>query len=192
MTMSPIIELSRYEQQNKNMKIDESLFAAIGQGDKDAFLKLYKQTAKTVYAYSLSILRNTADAEDAMQETFLKIRSSAHLYHESGKPMAWIFTIARNICLMKFRKEKTTLSLPLENAGEIPDFGQIKNAEDRMVIKALFSELKEDECQIILLHSVSGMKHREISELMQIPLPTVLSKYNRGLKKLRTKLEERS
>ena len=166
----------------------EELIKKIGEGSRDSFTDLYRSTAKAVYSYALSIMRNTPDAEDAMQETFLSIRSAAHLYKPSGKPMAWIFRITRNICLMKLRKEKKIT--PLEDIREIPDLSMLENSDDRMTLDILFSKLKEDECQIIILHSVSGLKHREISELLDMPLPTVLSKYNRGLKKLRKELEE--
>lgn len=60
-----------------------------------------------------------------------------------------------------------------------------------MVLETAFQVLSREECQIIVLHAVSGLKHREISEVLQIPLSTVLSKYNRGIKKLRKQLEER-
>ena len=90
-------------QQRETVKIDESLFSRIGAGEKDAFCELYEQISNIVFSYALSLLRNREDAEDAMQETFLKIRSAAHLYVPMGKPMAWIFTITRNICLAKYR-----------------------------------------------------------------------------------------
>ena len=60
-----------------------------------------------------------------------------------------------------------------------------------MVLKTAFELLSEEECRIIILHAVSGMRHREIGELLQLPVSTVLSKYNRGLKKLRRELEEK-
>lgn len=175
--------------ENETIKIDEALINRIGQGDKEAFCKLYGQTGNAVYSYALSLLRNQQDAEDAMQETFLKIRSAAHLYIPMGKPMAWILTIARNICMMKFRQKKHSSVIPLEEIKEELDFGQIEDREDRIVLKAAFQILSEEECQIIVLHAVSGLKHREISGLLRLPLSTVLSKYNRGLKKLRDRLE---
>lgn len=73
--------------------IDETLFYRISAGNKDAFCTLYEQTASAVYAYALSLLHNQRDAEDAMQETYLKIRSAAHLYHgkadnrQAGQPI---------------------------------------------------------------------------------------------------------
>ncbi len=171
------------------IQLDESLFLRIAAEDKAAFCTLYETCSSTVFAYALSILRNRDDADDAMQDTFLKIRSAAHLYKPQGKPMAWIFKITKNICLMMIRKKVHTVQLPEEDAQ--PDLGldQIDNAEDRMTLEKAFTVLPEDTCQIIMLHAVSGMKHREVAELLNMPISTVLSKYNRGIKRLQSELE---
>lgn len=175
---------------SKELIIDENLFCAIASGDKEAFCTLYQQTRSAVFTYTLSLLRNQADANDATQDTYLKIRAAAHLYHPAGKPMAWIFTIARNICLMKIRQQKHYASFELEEDTPMLDFDQIEDLEDRMVLQTAFRVLSKEECQIVFLHAVTGYKHRQISEILQIPLSTVLSKYNRSLKKLRSALEE--
>lgn len=177
--------------QKETLKIDETLFSKIGAGDQNAFCTLYCQTKSAVYAYSLSILHNQIDAEDAMQETYLKIRGAAHLYQMQGKPLAWILTITRNICLMKYRQQRRQFTCPEEELKEAIDFGQITDREDRIVLETAFEVLSKEECQIIVLHAVSGMKHREISALLDMPVSTILSKYNRGLKKLRGQLEGR-
>ncbi len=175
--------------QQVGIQLDESLFPRIALEDKAAFCALYEACSSAVFAYALSILRNRADAEDAMQDTFLKIRSAAHLYKPQGKPMAWVFTITRNICLMMYRKKAHVIQMNDEDRE--PDLGldQIENVEDRLTLEKAFSVLQEDTCQIIMLHAVSGMKHREIAGLLNMPLSTVLSKYNRGIKKLQKELE---
>ncbi len=175
--------------QQVGIQLDESLFPRIAAEEKEAFCTLYEACSSAIFAYALSILRNRDDAEDAMQDTFLKIRSAAHLYKPQGKPMAWIFTITKNVCLMMYRKRQHIVRLSEES--EEPDFGldQIENLEDRMTLEKAFTVLPEDSCRIIMLHAVSGMKHREIAELLNMPISTVLSKYNRGIKKLQTELE---
>ena len=171
------------------IQLDESLFSRIAAEDKEAFCTLYESCSSAVFAYALSILRNRSDAEDAMQDTFLKIRSAAHLYKPQGKPAAWIFTITKNVCLMAYRRKARIVSLTEEPA--VPDLGldQIENIEDKMTLEKAFTVLQEDTCQIIMLHAVSGLKHREIASLLNMPISTVLSKYNRGIKKLQTELE---
>lgn len=148
-------------------------------------------------AYSKPENRETINIDETVfyrisageKETFLKIRSAAHLYRPMDKPMAWIFTIARNVCLMKFRKQKHYSSVSVDELREIPDCSDIRDRGDRIVLETAFQVLTKEECQIIVLHAVSGMKHREISELLHLPLSTVLSRYNRSIKKLRRQLE---
>ncbi len=178
-------------QEKETIFIEETIFYRIGAGDKTAFCELYEKTRNAVFSYALSLLCNREDAEDAMQETYLKIRSAAHLYQPMGKPMAWVFTIARNVCMMKFRQRKHYSGVSLDEIREDIDCSDIEDREDRIVLETAFHILSREECQIIVLYAVSGLKHREISELLSIPLSTVLSKYNRGIKKLRKQLEER-
>lgn len=174
--------------------IKESLIERIAEDDMDAFEELYRATDKTVYAYILSVIKNPEDAKDIMQETYLKIRSAAHLYKKQGKPMAWIFTIAKNLCLMRIRTNGRTIDGPIEDyegSPELTTSGDFRS-EDRIVLQAALDILAEEEREIVILHAVSGWKHHEIAEHLGMPLSTVLSKYNRSLKKLKKYLIERS
>lgn len=170
----------------------EVLLKRTGEGDREAFHQLYLETEKAVYSFALSILKNQQDAEEVLQETYLKIWLGAGEYVPQGKPLAWIFTIARNLCYMKFREKK-----------QMADFGQelleqeepsefclpLEQMADSMVLKAALEILKEEERQIVLLHVAAGLKHREIALGLGLPLSTVLSKYNRSMKKLKEYLE---
>lgn len=169
--------------------IDDSLLLGVAEENKQAFTELYRMAGQSVYAYALSILKDPTEAEDVLQDTFLKIRSAAHLYRPMGKPMAWVLTITRNICLMKLRQRQKLSLFPLERMDEPAELDQITDLEDRMVLRTALRVLPEDECQIIVLHAVTGWKHREIAQQMELPLSTVLSKYRRGLKKLQVELE---
>lgn len=170
---------------------EDRLIAEIGRENQDAFRELYKMHAKTIYAYALSMLRNHHDAEEIMQDTFLKIRSSAHLYQSMGKPLAWMLQITKNFCLMRFRKEKKWSSSEFEQIENSSLLSYEMDAEDRIVLQAALELLSREERNIILLHAVTGLKHREIAENLGKPLSTVLSRYNRGLKKLRDFLQEK-
>lgn len=173
--------------------VNEDLLKQVGEGSQEAFKKLYENTDKALYGFILSILRNSYDAEEVMQETYMKIWTSASGYQAQGKPLAWMFTIARNLCYMKFREQKYQADVGLEelNQGENGEFcPQIENAVDKLVLQAALRALKEEERQIVLLKNSSGLKHREIAQIMGMPLATVLSKYNRAMKKLEHYLRE--
>ena len=172
---------------------DEELLRRVGSGDQDAFHQLYLSTDRTIYSFILSILKNPQDAEEIMQETYLKIWTSAGSYKSQGKPLAWMFTIARNLCYMKFRDQKREADIGLSDLseGEMGEFcPQIEDAADKMVLRTALQILNEEERQIVLLHTTAGMKHREIAADLEMPLATVLSKYNRAMKKLQKHLRE--
>ncbi|MEG1809706.1 MAG: RNA polymerase sigma factor [Oscillospiraceae bacterium] len=137
---------------------------------------------------TLSILKDPYNAQDAVQETFMKIREVSHLYRPNGKPLAWILTIAKNISLNFLRK--TSRETPSQDCVPEDDlrFSCVSDPTDRLVLSTALNILSEDERQIILLHVVSGVKHMEIAKALQLPLSTVLSRYHRALKKLKKHL----
>jgi RNA polymerase sigma-70 factor (ECF subfamily) len=185
-----IIYKNNVKKENKALSMDE-LLIRIAEGDMEAFRNLYELTDKAVYGFALSILKNHHDAEDVMQDTYLRIRAAAHLYRPNGKPMAWIFTIVRNIVFMKLRSSKR---FDFSDYNEIENdvkFSSIMDNEDRLVLEAAFKVLGEDERKIVMLHAITGLRHREIADIVEMPLATVLSKYNRALKKMKKFLNEK-
>lgn len=180
-----------HKQKNKNeIHIDENLFKRIGFNDMEALEDLYHLTERTLYAYILSMVKNHDETLDLMQETFIKIMSSAHLYKPMGKPLAWMFTIAKNLYRSKLRKDKREFNMDSEEVEDDIRFSYVTDPDDKIVLEAAFDILDEEERQIILLYAVSGLKHREIAESMGLKLSTTLSKYHRALKKLRKHFTE--
>lgn len=170
--------------------VDEELIFKIADGDMEAFRNLYDAVSGSVYGFVLSILKSKYDADDVLQDTFLKIYSNAQDYKAKGKPMAWILTIAKNSAYSKIREKSKSESLE-DQTTEPMDFSSINDAAQRILIETLFECLADEEKQILLLHAVSGMKYREIASFMDIPLNTVLSKYHRAVKKLKEKITEK-
>ena len=172
---------------------DEALLKKVAEGDQEAFQRLYQNTDRTMYSFILSIVKHPQDAEEIMQEVYLKIWTSAKSYKSQGKPLAWMFTIARNLCYMKFREQKHESDITLDDlsgteTGEVCT--EIEMAADKMVLLAALSILKEEEREVVLLHTSGGLKHREIAASLKIPLATALSRYNRAMKKLENYLRE--
>lgn len=168
----------------------EKCLRRVARGRKEAIGEIFDMTKTAVYGFVLSILKNAEDAEDVLQDTYIKIYLNADAYSPQGKPMAWIFTIARNLSLMKLRMRSRVADIPdyewEQLSGGDSEFG----TEDQMVLTAALSKLSKEESQIVMLHAVGGAKHREIADLLDLPLATVLSKYNRAIKKLQTILKE--
>lgn len=166
----------------------ERLLVCVARGEQEALETLYHSTRAAVYALALSVLKNTHDAEDVTQDTFVRVWESAPSYRPQGSPMAWILTVARNLARMKLRQGGKFADLDEEQWDAIPAENGL-DAEERFLLETALAKLSCEERQIVMLHAVSGLKHREIAHLLERPLATVLSKYNRALKKLRVQLE---
>lgn len=192
--VEPVIILHLAELDGLRETVDPSALdiyiRRIAQGDTHALESLYHETSSSVYGYALSILRNSHDAEDVLHDCYLAVHSAAANYSSSGKPMAWILTIAKHLCLMKLREHKKKADVEDEdffiNAQHHAD--SALTPEDAFILNECMNELSDEERQIVVLHVVSGFKHREIAAFLDMALPTVLSKYHRALKKLKTSL----
>ena len=172
---------------NNINQVTDDMILKIGEGDMDAFRCLYNCTHTAVYGYTLSYLKHPYDTEDVMQETYIRVRENAHRYVPNKKPMAWIFTIAKNLSLMKLRAQTV---VPLDTV-EVGCNGQMEHKIiENVVLRAVMDTLDEECRQIVILHSVTGLKFREISSYLGLGLSTVLSKYNRSIKKLQKNLKE--
>lgn len=166
----------------------ESLIGRMAKGDLSALATLYDATQTAVYAFALSLLRHREDAEDVRQDCYLALYGSAATYRPLGKPMAWIMTVARNLCLQRLRVRQRQAEYKEGDIAEnLPDL--VMAMEDRVVLRVCLGQLSEEEQQIIVLYAIGGLRHREIAEALDLPLSTVLSKYRRALKKLHRTLE---
>lgn len=173
----------------KELNVDETLILKLKYDDAEAFRELYEQASPAVFGYAFSILKNYEDARDVMQDAFLKIRSAAHLYEPQGKPMAWIMTITRNLCNMKFRQNTRMAETEDTDLDYLGCPAEVEDIELRLTLETAMKVLSGSEREVIILHTMTGMKHREIAQLLKMPLATVLAKYHRGLKKMRVSLE---
>ena len=172
------------------LNLDEALFPRIAANDMAAFEEFYRLTERTLYAFVLATLKNHDDALDVVQDTYLKIRSAAHLYQPMGKPMAWVFTIARNLSISKLRLKQKNDQIEMADLENDLNFSYVSDPEDQLVLQTALKILSLEETEIILLHAISGFTHREIAKNLDLNLSTVLSKYHRGLKKLKKYLIE--
>lgn len=167
----------------------EALLSGIAAGSREDLAELYRRTRAAVYGLALSYLKNGAEAEDVAQDTFVKVWAAAPSYRPQGKPMAWLLTIARNLALGRMRTAARIQDLSEAQWSAFSIESDTLTADDRTVLGAALGRLSDEERHIVVLHAVCGLKHREIAQFLDLALPTVLSKYHRSLKKLKTILE---
>lgn len=144
--------------------------AAVAAGSTEALERLYNTAKAAVYSYSLSVLRNVQDAEDVLHDCFVNIFTAAAGYRPHGKPMAWIITIAKNLCFARLRQHNRQEQLPDEDWSEmLADNAGLSN-EDRLVLRECLGRLSEEENRIVVLHAVAGFKHRRLLPLRECRL----------------------
>ena len=160
-----------------------NLLVLTASGDTDAFSQLYKKTARGVYAFIYTYLKNSADTEDAMQTVYLKVAKSANTFKKGTNGRAWILQIAKNhaLNLIKKRNRETGLEdLDLPSTKE----------HNGVVMDAMARVLSEEEQRLVVMHVLWGYKHREIAKIIDCPVGTITSKYKRAMEKLRKALKE--
>lgn len=165
----------------------KDLIRRIGLKEEAALAALYEQTSSAVFGFALSICKNHADAEEIMQDTYLAVDAHAERYKPTGSPMAWLLTITKNLALGRMRRgeRETTVETFPEQAHPSKTAEQTEN---KMILETAMTILSEEERQILILHAVTGLKHREIAAILGISLSGTLSKYHRALKKLQKQL----
>lgn len=155
---------------------------ALQSGDRTAFEEIYNHLKTPMYTIILRITRDRSLSEDILQEVFLK------LYQSPPKPpiknpRAYLFQMARNLAIDHVRK------LPRYANGESAEYSAHLPPDDfplKMDIDQAMKTLALRDCQVVSLRINGGLKFREISEVMDIPLGTVLWRYRKAIQQLRS------
>ena len=159
-------------------------------GDSNAFASLLEIYKKQLFTYLLRRSGNVETAEDLFQETAIKMWKHIKQYKDKNKFGSWLFAIAHNVSIDEFRKSKVRSEINNSIYGiEITDQNQIINSfetnEEISRINNSLSKLSEMQREVFLLRQHGELTFREIAELLNQPLNTVLSHMNYAVKKLK-------
>ena len=165
------------------------LMLQLQKGDENAFEKIYEETKRGLFAFILSICRHYQTAEDMMQTTYIRLRTTISSYKAGANAYAWLYTIANNVTLNEINRKKREQTSAFDDDSAM--YGSYKmNEEGSPIIAVMNKVLGDEERQIVTLHVIAGFKHREIAEMMGKPLGTVLWAYNNALAKMKKQLEK--
>lgn len=158
---------------------------SIAEGRSDSLAELYATLKKPVFVFALSILQDYQEAEDVMQETFLRVAAKSSDYRPGTNARAWIFSIARNLSLDILKRKK-----PVALTEDVADSGNFEEkAASAIDFLRMLRVLNENERQIVVMHFYGGLRKAEIAKLLGVPSANVRVTYGRALKKLKNSLK---
>lgn len=164
----------------------ESKVAALAGGDARAFDYIYEHTNRAVYFAILYIVGNKHDAEDLLQDTYVRALRSLGAYREDNFT-GWLVQMGKNLALNHVKRAKREVATDF--AEQSWRFGA-KEEPLPYVYDVAAKALTEEEYRIVMMCSVAGYKRREVAAMLNMPIGTVTWKYNEALKKLRVKLNK--
>lgn len=170
------------------------LLARVALGDRAAFQRLYDRTSAKLFGVTLRILSNKSEAEDAVQEVFVKVWQRAKGYRpDAASPMTWLIAIARNHAIDKVRARKPASS-DLDDAFDVSDPAMTPeqaaiNADDGSRIDECMKTLKPERADAVRRVYVEGESYNELADRLAVPLNTVRTWLRRSLLALRECLE---
>ncbi|MVO99969.1 MULTISPECIES: RNA polymerase sigma factor SigW [Paenibacillus] len=185
------------------MNLVETRLAKLARnGDRGAFEELVNLYKDKIFHLAYRMLGNKQEAEDAVQDTFLRVYNNLDRYDENQKFSTWIFRIGTNLCIDRLRKRKPTYSLD----AEMPDsdgndfyamlaskdnlpVDQIILSETQQVIRRAIDTLPEKYKSVVILRYLHDMSLQEIGDVLKMPVTTVKTRVHRGREYLRKKLE---
>lgn len=171
-------------------------------GDRRAFAELVELYKDKLYHLAYRMLNQSHEAEDVVQETFLRVYTNLHRYDETQKFSTWIYRIATNLCIDRLRKRKANYSLDAEMPdGEGADWysllpsdqatpeSEVVLSEMQGHIRAAIETLPEKYKSVVILRYLHDMSLQEIGDVLGMPVTTVKTRVHRGREFLRKKLE---
>lgn len=179
-------------QPNKDQQID-SLLGLCREGNQLAQLEVYNRYQKAMYNTALRIVKDTMEAEDVMQESFIAAFNKLDSFKGEATFGSWLKRIVVNKSIAKYKKNKRFTQLSVDQLAETSDQAYGLAEADYSSLKAqqvlqVMNALKDNYRQVLSLHLIEGYDHEEICEIMKISYANCRTMISRAKESLRSKL----
>ena len=170
MTVTPLaVDFSRPVITSATQPDDLQLAAGCAGGDSDAYAEVYRRFGERMKSIAFNHLGNIADAEDAVQETFVKLHRAARGFTGEAAFSTWLYRILVNTCLDMIRKRRRRIQeAPIDDVLTGVRAGIAVDDAKRMTLKKLLAELPEQRRRVFVLFEIEGLSHAEIGEILDI------------------------
>ncbi|MEM0906744.1 MAG: sigma-70 family RNA polymerase sigma factor [Pseudomonadota bacterium] len=169
----------------------EQLIERAALGDRSAFGALYDRASPKLFALCLRILSDRQEAEDAVQDAFVKIWRYAERYRAArAKPLTWMAAIARNVCIDRLRARKSPPAAlqaaeAVADATLRPDERALAKSSAKQLLDCI-DGLGDDTARLVRIAYFGGLTYAALAERDSVPLGTVKSRMRRALADLKT------
>ena len=165
--------------------------AGLSMRKRKVYVQAVKRHYKAIYAFLYHMSGNAATAEDLTQETFLSAWNALRRFEERSSAAVWLHRFALNAYRAHARGLKPEAGLMEDTAAESPDIvGQIDASELRRRAQEAVARLPDLYREVIVLRYYQGLKHREVAELLGVPIGTVQFRCHTAFDKLRADLKK--
>jgi RNA polymerase sigma-70 factor, ECF subfamily len=173
------------------VRTDTELIQLLQHGDRQAFADLYEHHKTAIYRYCLRMLIDSDAAEDATQETFLKMYASINNLQKTESFLPWLFSIARNEVMMHLRRNRRNGVHSDENVwDETTPYDMIVSVETTEIVQKLLQSMKNEYREVILLREYEQLSYTQIAEITCNTESSVKSRLFKARKALTKKLKE--
>ncbi len=163
------------------------LLRAVANGDRASFRELYAEAGGRLFAVCLRLMRNREEAEDVLQEAFIRIWERSYLFDPArGDALGWMATIARNCAVDRLRRPGRR-NLPFDEAvaEEIDAKAALPDTLSAVALRHCLENLRPEYREVIVLSYINGMTHDDLAQALGRPSGTVKSWIRRGLEQLK-------
>jgi RNA polymerase sigma-70 factor, ECF subfamily len=178
----------------EQLEDDSLLVVRVGEGDAKAYRELVRRHAEKLHHYALRLLRNSADAEDVIQDTFLRLWLRATDYMPTARVATWLHRITHNLALDRLRSRKYTEELADESElAHIPESqsDQLETKRDAEALHQALDALPSRQAAALVLVHLNGLSGKEASEVLGVgeaAIESLLARARRNLKAQMDKL----
>ncbi|MCM8531578.1 MAG: sigma-70 family RNA polymerase sigma factor [Lentisphaeraceae bacterium] len=153
---------------------------------------IYVQHKQGLFSLALSILRSSAEAEDAVHDAFVKLTKKD--ISDKSEPVAYVYATVRNTALDRLRRKKKIVDLPEfvfedKKSKEAIPGKSLQERERNFIVRKEIENLDEPQREVVMMKLYGGLTFEQISEALSEPLSTVSSRYARTLKSMKSKME---
>lgn len=159
-------------------------------GSMDDFAGLYDELSGPLRRYLWTFVRNSATADDLLQDAFLQLHRARHTYTPRRPVRPWVYAISRHVALMHLRSTRRRKEyLPDEDLPEIPVTPVMEQLGDRATVLRLLGKLPRAGQEVLILHHLLGLSFAEVGSILDLTAGAAKVRAHRALKALREMIE---